>query len=85
MLSHKSSLETDQIIDAFEWMGLFSDHPVSPRGTPLDTLCTRLEEILKYQPGERDMVIFEHQFVIEHQDGALVRPTLSILHRQQLR
>ena len=61
-----------QIIDALKWIGLFSNNLAKPCGTPLDTLCARLEELLVYQPGERDMVVLQHQFEIDHADGQSV-------------
>lgn len=53
-----------------KWIGLFSDEKVSPRaGNLLDTLCARLETLMKYHEGERDLVILQHKFIVEWQDG----------------
>jgi hypothetical protein len=43
-----------------------------PRGNPLDTLCSRLEGMMQYNPGERDMVMLQHKFEIEYKDGTKV-------------
>ena len=51
------------------WIGLFSDEKITPAGTPLDTLCATLEKKMQYEPGERDMVMLQHRFDIEHKDG----------------
>lgn len=64
-----SESEKQRILSGFKWLGLFSDTPITPRGTPLDTLCATLEEKMQYEEGERDMVMLQHKFVIEHADG----------------
>lgn len=45
------------------WLGLFSDEPL-PAGkvTPLDILTARMEALMAYKPGERDMLIMQHEF-----------------------
>jgi saccharopine dehydrogenase (NADP+, L-glutamate forming) len=61
--------EKERIIAGLRWIGLLSDEPITPRGSPLDTLCASLEEKMQYEKGERDMVLLQHRFEIEHQDG----------------
>lgn len=61
--------EKDRIISGFRWLGLFSDDKIKARGTPLDTLCATLEEKMQYEEGERDLVMLQHKFFIEHADG----------------
>lgn len=61
--------EKDRIISGLKWIGIFSDKPITPRGTPLDTLCATLEEKCQYEKGERDMVMLQHKFGIEWADG----------------
>lgn len=61
--------EKYRIIGGLRWIGLFSDEPIVPRGTPLDTLCASLEKKMQYEEGERDMVLLQHKFGIEHADG----------------
>ena len=39
----------------------------------LDTLCARLETLMAYAPGERDLVMLQHKFVVERADGTEVR------------
>ncbi len=43
-------------------LGLLSDNPVHLCGSPLATLCSHLEQVLKYQVGEKD-AIFLHHFI----------------------
>jgi saccharopine dehydrogenase (NADP+, L-glutamate forming) len=73
-----STEEMNRIISGMKWLGLFSDSPITPRRNPLDTLCATLEEKMQYGPGERDMCILQHKFLIEHKDGRRV-PTPQIV------
>ncbi|PYI06465.1 saccharopine dehydrogenase [Aspergillus sclerotiicarbonarius CBS 121057] len=61
--------ERDRIISGLRWIGLFSDEQVTPRGNPLDTLCATLEKKMQYAPEERDLVMLQHKFEIEHKNG----------------
>ncbi|KAH8903109.1 Saccharopine dehydrogenase [Coniochaeta sp. PMI_546] len=65
----ESPSEQQRILSGLQWLGLFSDEPIIPRGNPLDTLCATLEQKMKYEEGERDMVMLQHKFVIEYPDG----------------
>jgi saccharopine dehydrogenase (NADP+, L-glutamate forming) len=52
-----------------EWLGLFSDEPVAEGAkTPVDILTARMESEMAYKPGERDMLIMQHEFVAEYPD-----------------
>ncbi|OMH83912.1 Saccharopine dehydrogenase [NADP(+), L-glutamate-forming] [Zancudomyces culisetae] len=60
----------ERIIHGIHWLGITSSTiQVAKRGTYLDTLCARLEELMMYGPGERDMVILQHKFGVENADG----------------
>jgi len=39
-------------------------------GNLLDTLCTQLESLMAYAPGERDLVMLQHKFIVEWADGS---------------
>lgn len=65
-----SNEERDRLLSGLHWIGLFSDEQTLPRGNPLDTLCATLEQKMQYGPGERDMVMLQHKFEIEHKDGS---------------
>lgn len=67
--SFPNTEEKNRIIAGFRWIGLFSDEKITARNTPLDTLCASLEQKMAYGPGERDMVMLQHKFGIEHKDG----------------
>lgn len=66
--------EESRIVSGLKWIGLFSDDEVVVRsGNLLDTLCARLEALMKYEDGERDMVMLQHKFFVEWADGKTVR------------
>lgn len=65
--------EAERIISGLRWIGTFSNEPAQLRaGTLLDTLCARLEVLMKYEIGERDLVMLQHKFVVEWADGTEV-------------
>jgi Saccharopine dehydrogenase C-terminal domain len=51
-------------------MGIFSSEKATIiSGNLLDTLCAQLEKLMSFQPGERDLVMLQHKFVVEWADG----------------
>ncbi|KAJ5267858.1 aminoadipic semialdehyde synthase [Penicillium angulare] len=63
--------EVPRVLSGLHWMGLFSTTTrIDPRGTPLDTFCTLLEEKMAYNDGESDMVILQHIFDVINADGS---------------
>ncbi|KAF3273140.1 Saccharopine dehydrogenase [NADP(+), L-glutamate-forming] [Orbilia oligospora] len=58
-----------RILNGFRWLGLFSSDIVTNKGNPLDTLCATLEKKMQYEEGERDFVMLQHKFEIEHANG----------------
>ena len=63
--------EKTRIISGLRWIGLFSDERVEIRaGNLLDTLCARLEKLMAYGEGERDLIMLQHKFVVEWKDGS---------------
>lgn len=68
-----NSSEESRIISGLKWIGLFSDDEVIVRsGNLLDTLCGRLETLMAYEEGERDLVMLQHKFIVEWADGKTV-------------
>jgi saccharopine dehydrogenase-like NADP-dependent oxidoreductase len=57
------------IISNLEWLGLFGDEPL-PAGckSPLDAMTATMLAKMQYAPGERDMLILQHQFLAEYPD-----------------
>ncbi|KAK1848299.1 saccharopine dehydrogenase [Colletotrichum chrysophilum] len=76
-----SNAERESIIEGLRWIGLFSDNPATLRGNLLDTLCAELEKLMSFQPGERDLVMLQHKFVVEWKDGSkdTITSTLELL------
>lgn len=55
------------ILDNFEWLGLFSDEPLPlEHGAPLDVLTARMLEKMRYEEGERDMLVMHHEFIARY-------------------
>ncbi|KJA22445.1 hypothetical protein HYPSUDRAFT_41081 [Hypholoma sublateritium FD-334 SS-4] len=74
-----SEAETARIISGLRWIGLFSTVPLTPRaGNLLDTLCAQLETLMAYAPGERDLVMLQHKFIIEWADGSAETRTSTL-------
>ncbi len=56
-------------IEKLTWLGMFSrDALPSPTISPLDALVARMVERLQYAPGERDMVVLQHEFEADYGD-----------------
>ena len=51
------------------WLGLFSDTPL-PEGknSPIDVMAAHMEANMAYKPGERDMLVMQHEFVAQYPD-----------------
>ncbi len=71
--------EKNRVLTGLRWIGMFSDDKITPRGTPLDTLCATLEQKMQYGPGERDLVMLQHKFEIEHKDGSKETRTSTLV------
>lgn len=55
------------------WMGILSsDRATVTANNILDTLCVQLEKLMSFGPGERDLVMLQHKFVVKWKDGATV-------------
>lgn len=65
----ESTEEKERIMNGLTWVGIFSDEKIIPRGNPLDTLCATLEKKMQFEANERDFVMLQHKFEIEHKDG----------------
>jgi len=52
-----------------ELLGLTGDSPMSNPSSILDSLCHRMEERLKFEDGERDMVVMHHDIRALMPDG----------------
>ena len=75
----KDTEEKHRIIDGLKWVGIFSDEMIIPKGNPLDTLCATLEKKMQFEEGERDFVMLQHKFEIEHKDGSKETRTSTLV------
>lgn len=67
-----TSLHVDpdaEVIQRLEWLGLLSEEPIPAADTThLDVLASRMLARMTYAPGERDMLVMQHEFVVEYAD-----------------
>ncbi|KAH8122294.1 saccharopine dehydrogenase [Trichoderma asperellum] len=74
-----SDEDRERILSGLRWIGIFSDEKITPRGNSLDTLCAALEQKMQFEEGERDMVMLQHKFLIEHKDGSRETRTSTLV------
>ena len=56
-------------ITKLEWLGLLSDEAIpAADNTYLDVVASRMLSKMEYAPGERDMLVMQHEFVVEYPD-----------------
>ena len=72
--------EDSDPIKRFEWLGLFGDEKIpSEKSSPLDVFAGRLLEKLKYEEGERDMIILHHDFTAEYAEKKKEKITSTLI------
>jgi saccharopine dehydrogenase (NADP+, L-glutamate forming) len=65
-----SLAEDSDVIGRLDWLGLFgSSHLPLARGSAIETLAGLMAEKLRYEPGERDLVVLRHTFVADFPGG----------------
>jgi len=67
-VAKRLGIEPDSfIISNMEWLGLLGNDPL-PAGpkSPIDIMTARMLAKMQYAPGERDMLILQHEFVAEY-------------------
>jgi saccharopine dehydrogenase-like NADP-dependent oxidoreductase len=56
-------------ITDLEWLGLLGDDPIPASDTTdLDVVASRMLAMMPYAPGERDMLVMQHEFIAEYPD-----------------
>ncbi|MEA3356424.1 MAG: saccharopine dehydrogenase C-terminal domain-containing protein [Candidatus Bipolaricaulota bacterium] len=60
--------EDSHVISWLEWLGLLGNEPLPAGDSLLDILVARMLEKMQYAPGERDMLIMQHEFVARYPD-----------------
>ncbi len=52
---------------ALRWLGLFEEQPVPlAEGAWIDVLADAMQRRMKFEPGERDLIVLKHEFVAEY-------------------
>ena len=66
-LSRKTGLpENAPFIEKLAWLGMFEKEPIPvEEGGNIDVMAARLAEKCQFAPGERDMIVMQHEFVID--------------------
>jgi saccharopine dehydrogenase-like NADP-dependent oxidoreductase len=80
--AEKAITDVPAAMHALTWLGLISQTENTERmvrETPLDSLCSVLEEKLQYKENERDMVAMFHTVVGTMPDGTVERHTSRLL------
>jgi len=54
------------ILSRLEWLGLFENRPLpAPKASAIDNLTALMIDRMSYAPGERDMVVLQHEFLAQ--------------------
>lgn len=65
-----------------EWLGLFDEKPVMPANGSLRDMITAIYgQKLVFEPGEKDIVVMQHQYVVREKCGARKRVTSTMVDR----
>jgi saccharopine dehydrogenase (NADP+, L-glutamate forming)/spermidine synthase len=74
-------LDSDsEVMHRLEWLGLWNEDVITiEKGTALEVLSERMYERMSYRPGERDMIILQHEFVSTDQDGNIEKIISSLV------
>ena len=68
------------IISRLEWLGLFEARPLpAARGSALDNLTALMIDRLRYEEGERDMVVLQHEFLVRTESGQTQRIVSTLI------
>jgi len=57
------------VLSDLEWLGLLGDEPLPEEvHSPLDVLAARMLEKMQYVPGERDLLVMQHEFIADYKN-----------------
>ncbi len=58
-----------RVLSDLEWLGLLGDEPL-PKAvhSPLDVLAAQMLKKMRYAPGERDLLVMQHEFIARYPD-----------------
>jgi saccharopine dehydrogenase (NADP+, L-glutamate forming) len=68
------------VVPRLEWLGLFEERalPVT-KGSALDNLAVLMIEKLRYEAGERDMIVLQHEFLTRTESGRTERIVSTLI------
>jgi saccharopine dehydrogenase-like NADP-dependent oxidoreductase len=68
------------ILARLEWLGLFEETPLAvPQGSALDNLTVLMTDRLRYEAGERDMIVLQHEFLCRTATGRSERVVSTLV------
>ena len=68
------------VLGRMEWLGLFEEKLIPAGvGTALDALAALMIEKLRYEEGERDMIVLRHEFLAGWPDGRTERIVSTLI------
>jgi len=78
-MAAKLQLDPDSaVFQRLLWLDLFSDEPVAADSL-LGGLCRLMERKMAYRPGERDLVVLQHDFLIDFGDQGCRQKTSCLI------
>jgi saccharopine dehydrogenase-like NADP-dependent oxidoreductase len=61
--------EDSEVMNRLKWLGMFDKVSVKPeQWTYLDVLSAKMQEMMPYKDGEKDMIVLQHDFIAEYPD-----------------
>ena len=73
-----TSEEAERLFAALKWLGVLDTTLRPSQAAPIDNFCSLLQDKLKYQAGERDLVYLHHEFLFRDQNGRQHCKTLTL-------
>lgn len=65
-----------------EWLGLFDEkQPALAQGSLRDLVTAVYGEKLVFEPGEKDIVVMQHEYIVSYEDGRKRRFTSTMVDR----
>jgi len=68
------------IMSRMAWLGLLDETPLpAPKGSALDDLTALMIDKLRYEDGERDMIVLQHEFLVRTVSGRTDRIVSTLI------
>lgn len=80
-LAERFGLAPDSAAAArLRWLGLFDEKPLPlDKGAAIDVMTALMSEKMRYEAGERDMIVLQHEFVVEYPGGKSEKITSTLV------